>query len=100
MKALSPNAKEALSQCFATRGKNKGQLLARCPRSNTLASAAWQGAMMSCNPYLVSIGALLFMSEEQRAIQIEVMAFFDSLPASTRTAAERNRATLEALGVW
>ena len=56
--ALSENARLALSAAYATRGKNRGQLLARCPRSETLAAAAWQGAMFACNPYQVSIGAV------------------------------------------
>jgi hypothetical protein len=97
---LSDTAKTALSQCYATRGKHKGQLLSRCPDSRSLAAAAWQGAMLVCNPYRASIGALLFMSAEQRAVRDEIVAHFDALPKAYLVMAERNREALESLGVW
>lgn len=97
---LSDAARAALTLCYATRGKHKGQLLARCPRSNTLAAAAWQGAMLSCNPYLASVAAALFMSAEQKAIYREVMAHFDAMPHAYRIMAQRDREALESWGVW
>ena len=97
---LSTIAKEALALAYAKTGKNRGQLLAKCPRSETLAAAAWQGAMLSCNPYKASIGAMLFMSAEQRAIRDEVLAHFDALPREYRIMAQRDREALERLGVW
>jgi hypothetical protein len=100
MTTLSDRAREALRACYATRGKHKGQLLARCPDSRTLAAAAWQGAMLSVNPFKVGMAAMLFMSAEQRAIREEVTAHFDALPKAYRIMAERNREALEALGVW
>jgi hypothetical protein len=65
-----------------------------------MAAAAWQGAMISCNPYAVSVCAMMFMTDEQRAVCKEVTAFFDAMPKGERIAAERNRSALEALGVW
>src|SRR5215472_5587016 len=97
---LSAISKDALSKAYATRGKHRGRLLARCPDSRTLAAAAWQGAMLSVNPYRASIGALLFMSAEQKAVRDEVLAHFDALPREYRIMAERNREALESLGVW
>lgn len=97
---LSANAKTALAGAYASKGKNRGQLLARCPRSETAAAAAWQGAMMVCNPYQVSIGAILFMTAEQRALFEEVKAHFESLPREYQIMAQRDRETLERLGVW
>ncbi len=97
---LSPQAKEALTLCYATRGKHRGQLLAKCPRSNTLAAAAWQGAMLVCNPYKASIGALIFMTDAQKDIRDEIVAHFDKLPREYQIMAQRDRETLEALGVW
>ena len=97
---LSTPAREALALAYATRGKNRGQLLAKCPPTGSLAAAAWQGAMLSCNPYKASIGALLFMSPEQRAIRDEVLAHFDALPREFRIMAQRDREALERLGVW
>ncbi len=97
---LSTEAKTALTACYATRGKHKGQLLARCPRSNTLAAAAWQGAMLVCNPYKASIASMLFMTTEQRAIRDEVLAHFEALPKAYVIMAQRDREALESLGVW
>jgi hypothetical protein len=97
---LSTVAKQALTAAYATRGPNRGQLLAKCPRSETLAAAAWQGAMLSCNPYKASIGSMLFMNEAQRAVRDEVLAHFDALPREYRIMAQRDREALERLGVW
>lgn len=97
---LSDKGKAALAQAYATKGKHRGQLLARCPRSDTLAAAAWQGAMLVCNPYQASIGALLFMSAEQRAVRDEITAHFEALPRAYQVMAQRDRDALERLGVW
>jgi hypothetical protein len=95
---LSDAAMSALAACYATRGKHKGKLLAKCPPSQTLAAAAWQGATLSCNPYKASIASMLFMTPEQRAIRDEVLAYFDDVKA--RRLDDRDRAALERLGVW
>lgn len=97
---LSDIAKSALAAAYATRGPNRGQLLAKCPRSGTLAAAAWQGAMLSVNPYKASIGSMLFMREEERAVRDEVLSHFDALPREYRIMAQRDREALERLGVW
>lgn len=97
---LSPTSKAALAAAYATRGKHRGQLLARCPRAGTPAAAAWQGAMLACNPFKASIGAMIFMSAEHKAICSEVLAHFEALPHAYRIMAERNREHLEKLGVW
>lgn len=105
MNKLSDVARNALAQCYATRGKHKGQLLAKCPtqygpKANKLATAAWQGAMLACNPFRASIGACMFMTEEQRAIRDEILQHFCDMPEEYRIMAERNREALERLGVW
>jgi hypothetical protein len=97
---LTDKAKTALTQCYATRGPHKGQLLARCPPSATLAAAAWQGAMIVCNPYRVGVATIMFMSPAQREIYLEVHDHFDRLPKDHLILAERNREALENLGVW
>jgi len=97
---LSIAGREALKLAYASKGKHRGQLLARCPKSHTLAAAAWQGAMMAVNPYQVSIGAILFMTAEQRALFEEVKAHFESLPREYQIMAQRDREALERLGVW
>jgi hypothetical protein len=98
--ALSETARGALRLAYASKGKHRGQLLAKAPKSSTLAYAAWQGAMMVCNPYRVSIGALLFMSNEQKLILNEVQTHFEKLPREYQIMAQRDREALEALGVF
>ena len=97
---LTPTAKAALAACYATRGKHKGQLLAKCPKSTTLAAAAWQGAMLVCNPYHASVSACLFASPEQRAVRDEIIAHFEAMPRAYMILAQRDREALEELGVW
>ena len=100
MTKLSDKAREALRACYATRGEHRGQLLARCPHSSTLAAAAWQGAMLIVNPYRASIGSILFMTPEQREVRDEIISHFESMPRNYLIMAERNREALENLGVW
>jgi len=97
---LSDKAHAALSAAYATRGKHRGQLLARCPRSNTLAAAAWQGAMLVVNPYQASVCAMLFMTAEQKEIFHEIKNHFDALPREYQIMAQRDREALERFGVW
>lgn len=100
---LSPAAKEALMKCFATRGKNKGLLLAKAPspfkEETRLAYAAWQGAMLACNPFKASIGGMMFMKADQKEIMREVTAYIDARPALKKVL-DRDRNALEQLGVW
>jgi len=98
--ALSDKARAALRSAYASKGAHRGQLLARCPKSDTLAAAAWQGAMTVCNPYQISVGAILFMNEEQRAVYEEVRQHFETIPREFQIMAARDRETLESLGVW
>jgi len=100
MTQLSDTARTALASAYATRGKHRGQLLARCPRSNTLAAAAWQGAMIVVNPYQCGIATMLFFSAEQKAVFEEVKAHFDALPRDYQIMAQRDREALERLGAW
>jgi predicted oxidoreductase (fatty acid repression mutant protein) len=98
--SLSAIAKAALAAAYATKGRHKGQLLARCPLSHTLPAAAWQGAMIVCNPYKVGIATMLFMTDEQRAVFEEVKEHFERLPRAYQIMAQRDREALERLGVW
>jgi len=98
--SLSAAAQAALASAICTRGPNKGRLLKAAPPSTTLAYAAWQGAMLSVNPYKASIFGLVMMTDEQRSIHKEVQTYFDALPKAVRIAFDKDRATLEACGVW
>jgi hypothetical protein len=97
---LSDTAMQALRDAMAKRGARKGKLLASAPPSGTLAYAAWQGAMINCNPYKASIAGLMLMTAEQRAIYREVNTLFEAMPRQVRVAMDKDRAALEGLGVW
>ena len=100
MTELTKAAEAALNECFATRGPSKGHLKAKCPPSNTLASAAWQAAMLVCNPYKASVAAMMFMTAEQREIHREVLAYMESQPMWRQRMLDRDRQALSKLGVW
>lgn len=97
---LSTISAEALAAATATRGANKGRLLSKAPPSDTLAYAAWQGAMLAVNPFKASIASMLFMTEEQRQVRDEVHRHFDRMPKRERITFDKDRAGLERLGVW
>jgi len=101
MVTLSDEASKALYGACCKRGQDKGRLLRNAPKEPK-ARAAWYGAQIVCNPYKVSIAALLFMPDEERAIYREVEALFDQLKAmgARPELLDRDRRTLEALGVW
>lgn len=94
---ISDKSAHALKAAVATRGKHKGLLLSKAPPSRSLAYAAWQAAMLCCNPYKASIAGIMFMSEEQREVYNEVLAIFEGLGIKSL---DRNRNGLERLGVW
>jgi hypothetical protein len=100
MTELSGKTRAALAKAYATRGPHRGQLLARCPRANTLEAAAWQAAMAVCNPYKMKIGTIMFFTTVQREIYQEVLAHFESLPRKHVVLAQRDREALERLSVW
>lgn len=97
MTTISDKAAQALHGAVSHRGKSKGMLLAKAPPSNTLAFAAWHGAMMVCNPYKVSIPGLLFMTDEQREVFREVEAVLESIGVKSL---DRDRNALQRIGVW
>ena len=98
--SLSEAARNALNGAYATRGKNRGQLLARCPNIRHARRRRWQGAMFVCNPYQISIGSILLMSPLHRELFEEVKAHFETLPREYQILAQRDREALERLGVW
>jgi hypothetical protein len=95
---LSDKTKQAIIDCIATRGKHKGQLKANPPRSTTLAYAAWQGLVLTFNPYKASIGGIIFMTDEQREVMREAEAWAEANKALRYL--DRDRASLESLGAW
>lgn len=99
---ISDAASHALYGATIKRGKDKGLLLKTAPKDQ-LAKAAWYGAQMVCNPYKVSISAIIFFTEKQTAIYQEIITIFDELTKTTKGAIvslDKDRATLERLRVW
>lgn len=92
----------AIRGAFVTRGKHTGQLLARCPKANTDAAAAWQAVQSGVNPYKVGIGTIIFFTERQQAIFDVVLASVGKLinQGKNLAALDRDRAVLEELGAW
>lgn len=101
--ALSPAARQALMACFATRGPRKGLLKSKPAAAFTapLEYAAWQGAMLVCNPFKASIFGMMMLQRHPAALAVfeEVKAYFDARLALARVC-DKDRAALEALGVW
>ena len=88
---------EAINAALVSRGKNKGQLLANCPRSDTDAAAAWQAMISHSNPYKLGIGTILFFNDRQRAIFDNIEKALAGVDVRTL---DRDRVALENLGAW
>ena len=88
---------DAINKALVSRGKNKGILLANCPRSNTDAAAAWQVIVGYANPYKMGIGTIMFFSDRQSAIY---KAIDDSLKGVDVRSLDRDRVALELMGAW
>jgi hypothetical protein len=67
---LDDDVRAALLSAVSTRGKWQGFVLANAPASGKrpVAYAAWQALMMELAPSRVSIGGLMFLSDEQKAM--------------------------------
>lgn len=98
---ISEQAGRALYGAACHRGANKGRLLKNPPR-DPIARAAWYGAQSVCNPFKLSIPALLFMSENERAIYREIESLFDAMKAAgwRPQLLDSDRAALEKIGAW
>jgi hypothetical protein len=98
---ISEEGGRALYGACNKRGPDKGRLL-RNPPKDRLARAAWYGAQSVCNPYKLSISALLFMPDDERAIYREIEKLFDDLKAAGMRPElmDRDRRVLESLGAW
>jgi hypothetical protein len=98
---ISDKASQAIYGACVTRGKAKG-LLKRNPPKDRLARAAWYGAQSVCNPYKLSISALLFMPDDEREIYRETEKVFDWLKAQGARVVllDQDRLALEKMGAW
>jgi hypothetical protein len=89
---------EAVDNAIATRGKNKGQLKAKCPPVNTPAAAAWLAMMSIANPYKVGMAQMLFMDADNRKVYEAVKSACEKVDQVVNL--DSDRAALEAAGVW
>ena len=99
---ISEKASKALYGAAIKKGARKGLLLKSAPKDK-LARAAWYGAQIVCNPYKVSISAIMFFSDEERAIYREVEALMEEWKKQTKGAAvllDQDRRDLERMGAW
>ena len=57
--------------------------------------------MLVCNPYKASVASMLFMTEEQREIRNEVLAYMEAQPMWKQRKLDRDRRGGPVLlGVW
>ena len=90
----------ALNDAIAQRGKNKGQLKAKCPPMGTDGAIMWQALMMHANPYKVSIFAVVMASAGRSDPFYQACVEFAQERASVLPRLDRDRVALERLGVW
>ena len=97
---MTDRIKAALAAAIATRGPRKGHLKASCPPMGSDAAIAWQAAMMIVNPYKVSIGQLMFLSDDQRAFFDAVTVHVEGKHSAVLRCLDRDRMRLEMMGAW
>lgn len=102
MQELSPEAQDAFKGALVSRGKRKGILLASAPSryDRPMACAAWQALTLSVNPFKASISYMAFDANRdtpEAKVYKEILAWTDKYDLR---AFDRDRANLEALGVW
>lgn len=102
--SVAPDISEASQAAFvaaiATRGRAAGRMKRTPPKSGTLEHAAWLGVMTRANPYKLSVCALMFLTNEQRAVFQEIEAAMESVPRDVVARMDADRFTLERLGAW
>ena len=87
----------AIDAAKVSRGKNKGMLKAKCPKSDSDGAAAWQAVTLQANPYKAGIFTIAMFDDRQRAIFDAVGKAIEGYDINHL---DRDRTILEALGVW
>tara|TARA_R110000787_G_scaffold229613_5_gene337173 strand:- start:2361 stop:2660 length:300 start_codon:yes stop_codon:yes gene_type:complete len=88
---------DSIDAACVSRGKRRGCLKATCPPTGSNAAAAWQALMIKANPCKVSIGQMLFMGDDQRAIYDAITAAIADVDLRGM---DKDRVALEGLGAW
>tara|TARA_R110000744_G_scaffold69926_4_gene141724 strand:- start:408 stop:884 length:477 start_codon:yes stop_codon:yes gene_type:complete len=89
--------KQAIDDSLSTRGKNKGRLKQKCPKTGTDAAAAWQALMSYANPFKIGFGHIMFFNERQSAIYNQIDKALKNVDLR---GLDYDRVKLEALGAW
>lgn len=98
---LSPEAKEALRACIATRGRYKGFLSRTKPKYGTPAYAAHAAATLISNPIKAGTGTSLMASlGEHGAIYREIFDALNALPVNVSAWFDLDRVQLRRMGVY
>lgn len=87
----------AIDQAKVSRGKTKGMLKAKCPKSDSDGAAAWQAMTLQANPYKAGLYTIAMFTDRQRAIFDAVGKAIEGYDVNHL---DRDRQILEALGVW
>jgi hypothetical protein len=85
----------AIDAAKVSRGKNKGMLKTKCPKSDSDGAAAWQAMTLQANPYKAGAFTIAMFTERQ-------MAIFDAVGKAIEDCewGTGERQILEALSVW
>lgn len=97
---LSLQAKEAIKKAIASKGKYKGYISVSAPKADTPAYAARQAILMRVNSFKVSVGGIMFLNKENRAIYEEITRWIESMPLREAIKFDKDRLELESFGVW
>jgi hypothetical protein len=89
----------ALKIAVAQRGKNRGLLKSKSPAMGTDAAVVWQSCMMEANPYKVGIATAMFGAMTDPDFKAYVDQWVNENRA-TIARLDRDRNSLESLGVW
>ncbi len=87
----------AIDAAKVSRGKNKGMLKAKCPKSDSDGAAAWQAMTLQANPYKAGIFTIALFDDRQMSIFEAVGKAIEGYDVNHL---DRDRTILEALGVW
>lgn len=87
-----------LDRLIATRGKNKGFLKSTPPKCGTDEEPLYLALISEANPYLLSVGRVFFLGDEQRIKFITWERTFRDIRAIRYLC--KDRVTLDMLGVY
>ena len=91
--------KDAITKAFASKGKNKGFLKAKCPPVNTPENAAWLAIQGFANSYKANFGQMFMMSSKNREIYDLIEEKICQSGINCK-GFDKDRKGLESIGAW